>query len=884
MFDLENAFREWKKNLLKNPGIEESQAIEIEGELREEIEELIAEEGLSEEEAFFRVTAEVAPADVLGSEFFKVHTTHMSGRPSWKAPRFMPVLFWNYYKVALRKIKHQKSHSLINIAGLSVAMACFLLISTFTQFELSYDRFFDHADRIYRVSLRSDSPAEESYSISTPEILSTVMKESIPDIENTGIIQRSPSALFQAGDKRFTEDGLFADAGFFRIFSFELTHGNRASVLEAPSSVVLSARLAEKIFGNEDPVGQTIHFRGRFFSCDLNVTGIVRHPPKNSHLQFDYVISATTMANAEATKEWFNTWDVLAFHTYVELKVRQTQHQVEQKIQALINEARRDKSLEADKVFLQPVTDIHLKSRVTGATATNNRIHTVYLFGSIALIILLIAGINSMNLSTAQGTTRNKEVCMRKVVGARRIDLIKQFIGEAYFFVILAMVLAIFLFHMFFPVFSGFMGVNLTVGEIDIFPLALSVAGTLLFLGAFSGLYPALVLSAFQPVSIEKKMFTTLARGARVRNLLVVLQFSAVTVLMIGTIVITRQLNLIRHKNLGYDRKHVVILPLREEETISKAAALKTSLVELQKIHSVTISDSTPLQIGASIGGKKIQKENGETVKIDMHMAKIDMDFLDVYGMRIAEGRNFSQEFPTDRQGVLVNQALVRKVGWENPLDRKLIDSPIIGVVEDFHFDTLHKPIDPAIFHLDDDFFGGISIGIRIQPDDVENTLAQIKNIFTRICPGWPFDFYFLDDAYNRLYRNEQRLASMISYLEGLAILLGCMGLFGLATHAAQRRSKEIGIRKVLGASVFSIVKMMSREFMALVVISNVIAWPLGYYLLQRWLQGYAYRCAFGIEIFILAGLATLLIALAAVGLQTVRASLANPVDSIRYE
>ena len=883
MFDLENAFREWKKNLLKNPGVEESHAIEIEEELREEIKELTAE-GLSEEEAFFRVTAEVAPSDVLGSEFYKVHTSRSSGRPSWKPPRFMPVLLWNYYKVALRKIKRQKSHSFINIAGLSVAMACFLIILIFIQFELSFDRFFDRSDRIFRVSLRSESQEDESYSIITPEILSTVMKESIPDIENAGIVQRSRSARLQAGDKRFTEDGLFADSDFFRIFPFDLIQGNRPTVLVAPDSIVLSDRLAEKIFGSDNPVGRTIHFEGRFFNRDLNVTGVVRHPPKNSHLQFAYVVSTSTIAAVEASKDWFNAWHVSAFHTYVELKQKGSRHQVEQKIRSLFETARPEENLRENQVFLQPLTDIHLKSRVTGATATNNRIHTVFLFGAIALIILLIAGINSMNLSTARATTRNKEVCMRKVVGARRIDLIKQFIGESYFFVIMAMFLSLFLFHTFFPVFSEFVGVDVTLAEIDILPLVLSIAGTVIFVGAFSGLYPALVLSAFQPMSIEKKMFTTWAKGAKVRNLLVVLQFSAVTVLMIATIVITRQLNLIRHKNLGYDRKHVVILPLREKETKSKAAALKTGLEQLQKIQCVTVSDSTPLRIKTSIEGRDIQNENGETIKIDMHMAEVDYDFCDVYGIELAGGRNFSPEFPTDKEAVLVNQALVRAVGWQNPIHRELGGSPIIGIIEDFHFDTLHKPIEPVAICLGENFFGETSIGIRIQPDDVENTLAQIKNTFTRITDGWRFDFYFLDDAYNRLYRNEQRLAAMIGYLEGLAILLGFMGLFGLATHAAQRRSKEIGIRKVLGASVFSIVRMMSREFLTLVVISNVIAWPLGYWFLQRWLQDYAYRCALGIEIFVLAGAATLLIALTAVGLQTVRASLANPVDSIRYE
>jgi len=885
MFDLEKAIREWKKSLFKDPGIEESYIIELEEGLREEIEEL-CEEGLSEEEAFRRVAAEMAPADVLGAEFYKVRTTRRSGRPSWRAPRFMPELLWSYLKVALRKINRQKSYSFINITGLSAAMACALLILTFIQFELSFDRFFENSDRTFLVALREGSPEEDSYEISTPEILSKALKTSIPEIEKAGIVRRSRSALIQAGDRRFTEDGLFADAGFFELFSFDLVLGSRAAVLAAPHSIVLSDRLAEKLFGDANPVGQSIHYKGIFLSQDLVVTGVVKHPPKNSHLQFDYLVSTATMAQTERLKGWFNAWNTYAFHTYVELQQKQARHQVEKKIRLLIKEARPETNLREDAVFLQPVTDIHLKSRVAGATATNSRIQTVYLFGSIALIILLIAGINSMNLSTAWATTRNKEVSMRKVIGAQRIDLIKQFMGEAYLLTALAMALSILMFYAFFPVFSGFVGIDLTVNEVDIVPLVLSIGATIIFVGAFSGLYPSLVLSSFQPFSIEKKLSTAWLRGARVRNLLVVFQFSAVTLLMIGTLVITRQLNFIRHKNLGYNRQHVLILPLREEEAISKAAALKTALEGFNNIQSVTISDSTPLKISTMAGGLEIQKENGEATKIDLYMAGIDCDFLDVYGIKLAEGRNFSRDFPTDSQAVLVNQALVRKGGWKNPLGRKMMDSTIIGVVEDFHFDTLHKPIEPAmfVFRPGDSTFRGINVGIRFRPDNPEDTLAQIKNVFARLISSQPFDFYFLDDSYNQLYRREQRLAVMVGYLEGLAILLGCMGLFGLAAYSAQRRSKEIGIRKVLGASVFSIVRIMSREFLILVGISNVIAWPLGYYLLHRWLQAYAYRCSFGIEIFILAGLAALLIAAAAVGLHTVRASLASPVKSIRYE
>ncbi len=883
IFDLENAIRKWRKSLFKDPGLEENYIIELEEALREEIEELV-EGGMSEEEAFQRVAAEVAPTKVLGSEFYKVRTTRRSGRPSWQAPQFMPALLWHYLKISLRKIKRQKSYSFINIAGLSVGMACFLLILTSIQFELSYDRFFENADKLFRVAIRSDAPDEVGYSITTSQILSEALKTNIPEIESAGIIQRSRNAVFQIETESFTEDGFFADENFFQMFSFDMIRGNRSEALTAPNSIVLTDDLAKKILGSEDPIGKTIHYKGRFLSCDLNITGIMRQPPKNSHLQFNYLISTATMAVHKDLGEWFNTWDISAFSTYVELKAGSSHKITEQKIRKIMLDARPHVSMKEDAVYLQPVTDIHLKSQVEGATATNNRIQTVYLFGAIALLILLIAGINSVNLSTARAMTRLKEICMRKVIGAGRIQLIKQFLGESYFFTTLAMGMAFLIFYTLFPKYSYFLGNDLTLNEVEKMPLIFTIFGTILFVGALSGLYPAFVLSAFQPLLLLKKYTGTWLKGARVRNLLVIFQFSAVVVLMIGAIVITKQLNFIKNMNLGYEREHIVILPLNEEEAIKKAQVLKTRLLEYSKILGVTVSDSSPLRLGSSIGGKRIKHENGEEIKIDMHMAHIDHDFLDVFGIKIAEGRNFSQEFPSDDKRVLVNEAFVRRIGWKKPLNNLLNGSPVIGVIEDFHFDTLHKTIEPAVFYLGEGFSGMANIGIRIRPEDPESTLAEIKNIFSQAMTSQSFDFYFLDDAYNRLYRNEQRLALMIGYLEGLAIILGCMGLFGLATFAAQRRAKEIGIRKVLGASVFSIIRMISREFVELVVISNVIAWPLGYLFLKKWLQGYAYRCSFGIDVFILAGLGTLLIALFAVGLHTVKAAWSNPLESIRYE
>jgi len=883
MFDLEKAIREWKKSLFKSPGLEEAHIIELEEGLRDEIEDLVGL-GQSEETAFHQAVSEVAPADVLGDEFYKVRTQRLSGRPPWRPPRFMPALLWHYLKIAMRKIKYQKSVTVINVIGLSVGMACFLLILTYIQFELSFDRFHQRSSRLFRVALHSESPDEDGYTLSTPEILSTTIKENIPEVEQAVFIQRSSNAAFIVEGEIFFEDGLFVADNFLNIFDFKINSGAPSDVLSAPNAVLLSENMAEKLFGAEDPVGKTIQYQGRLISCDLNIVGIMQQPPQNSHLQFDYLISAATLAADQAVGPWFNNWDVYVFHTYVALNHKSSKDDVAKKISELIQSARSQDAEEEDLVYLQPLKDIHLRSNVAGNTATNNRIQTVYLLGIIAFIILMIACINSMNLSTARAATRKREIGLRKVIGAKRTQLIKQFIGESYLFTVLAMLFSLLLFHTFFPLFSSFLGNVLKLSEIDLVPLVFSVGGTILFVGAFSGIYPAFILSAFPPHALSQIETGTWLKGSRIRNVLVIFQFSAVIVLLIGTIVVTKQLNFIKKSDIGYKREHVLIVPFKGEDLIQQAAVIKNRLLDYHKVLGVSVSDSTPLSIGSSIGGMEVEKENGEKIKIDAYMANVDPDFLSVFDIKIAAGRNFSREFSGDAQSVLVNEALVRKLGWQDPLRNQFKEAPVIGVIKDFHFDTLHKAIEPAVFYLSEDFFRNVNIGIRVRPEDPAETLAAIKGIFTSVSPTLPFDFYFLDDAYNQLYRKEQRLAVMIGYLEGLSIILGCMGLFGLATYAAQRRSKEIGIRKVMGASISSIIRLMSREFLVLVIVSNVIAWPLGYYFLEKWLQGYAYRCSFGIEIFFLAGIGTLLIALLAVGLHTIKAAWASPLDSIRYE
>ncbi len=805
-------------------------------------------------------------------------------RPSRRARGAHPALLWHYLKIAFRKIKRQKSYSLINVAGLSVGMACFLLILTSVQFELTFDRFHESSDRLFRVAIRGDYIEAGEYSITTPEILSKSLRTAIPEVADAGIVQRSRNALLLTETENLVRDGLFADEHFAALFSFEWIQGRPGEALAAPNSIVLTDALAERIFGPEDPLGKRLRYRSRLLSRDLSVSGVMRRPPKNGHLQFDYLISAATLAANPRSSGWFDDWNSSAFVTYVKLRDRGLAPAVEQKAAALLHEARAQSASWEEAVYLQPVTEIHLKSRVEGATATNDRIRSVTLYGAVAVLILLIAGINAMNLSTALAATRAGEIGMRKVIGAGRRQLVRQFLGESYLFTGLAMVLSLGMFQMFFPVMAGFLGNGLTFAEVPKTPLALSVLGTFLFVGAFSGVYPAVVLSRFEPISALRKTSGTRSGGVKIRDLLVVFQFTAVVVLLIGTLVVTRQLNFIMTTDPGYERDHVALVPLREEETIRQAQALKSALLGLPGVEAVTVSDSSPLGLAAFMGGHSLQKEDGETIKIDFHAAGVDADFLKVFGTKIVAGRDFLPGDSAAGRAVIVNEAFVRTVGWKSPLDNRFLDGPVIGVVADFHFDTLHKKIEPAVLFLSQEFAGRVNLGVRIRPGGSERTLEDMRRIFTQTTSGRPFDFTFLEEAFRGLYRNERRLAALVGGLEGLAVFLGAMGLFGLATYATKQRTKEIGIRKVLGASVPSVLRMISREFVVLVAIANILAWPVAYVLLRRWLQNYAYRCPFGIEVFAMAGLGSLLIAMLAVGLHTVRAAWANPLESIRYE
>lgn len=794
-------------------------------------------------------------------------------------------MFRNYLTISFRNTLKNKWFSLLNIAGLAVGMACFILILMFVQFEMSFDRFHEKSERIYRVISRNtagESDVTESH-YHTPELLAELLAAEFPEIERAarGRGAFTDKVILQYQEKNFYQIGIFADPQFLKIFSFPLLKGDLDRALEAPRSIVLTEDVAEKLFGSDDPLGRVVSYKEKRREYEMTVTGVIADVPKNSHLQFDYIIShATTVAEPKDSYMIAN-WNVWNFVTYVELTTPEARSQVEGKFPAFL--ARQGQEGGSDAFFLQAIEDIHLRSQIQGERATNNQIRYVYLFMTIALIILLIACINYMNLVTARSMTRAREIGIRKVAGANRRQLIKQFIGETLLVTAFALGLSLLMIRFILPYFNLLIGTDLQISALSQTSLLVLIAGTVLFVGIASGTYPALVLSALKPVNVLKEFSASGKRGAGLRNVLVVFQFSVSIVLIACTLVVFNQLNFVKNQKLGYDREHVVVISVREQETKDKAQAIRTELLQHPEVLGVSISGGLPTNIRSRYGGAKFTKDSGEEIETSVRFDYVDYDFLDVFKIELVRGRNFSRDFGEDQKAILINEALWEKLGWADPVGKEVdvLDyTRVIGVVKDFHFASFHTEIEPMVLA----FESGGNIAVRIQPGNVSSRIELIRTVFENHSKSQPFDFYFLDDSFNELYQKEQRSGEIFGYFSLLAIFLACLGLLGLASFAVERRTKEIGIRKILGAPVSRILGLLTREFVRMVILANVIAWPVAYFAMRRWLDNFAYRIDLTLGTFLLAAGAALLIAFVTISTQTLRAALSNPVDTLRYE
>ena len=798
-------------------------------------------------------------------------------------------MFRNYLIISFRNIVRNKWFSMIKIAGLSVGMAAFLLILFYVQFELSFDRFHKKSDRIHLFLTRDPHMRKDivEYSAHSPEPLAAALIEDIPEVLKATRIMKpwGDKTVLQYGEKRFFEKGIYADHSFLDIFTFPLQKGDPKKALVDPNAIVISKNIAQKLFGNSDPLGKTIVYRESSSKYDLKVTGVVEPVPPNSHLQFDYLISVETLVADKRKSYMIGVWNVGNFTTFVELTENASVTEAQKKILALSAQrsGAESESLEGFEVALQSIQDIHLRSQIRGQESSRMEVRYVYLFMSIALVILLIACINYMNLTTACSATRSREIGIRKVVGANRKQLFKQFVGESCFITLISMGIALLLIRAALPWFRSLIGVDLPVNYLKNFSFLISIIGSWLFISLVAGSYPALLLSATKPINVFRDFATSGKKGSIFRNLLVVVQFTASVVLIVGTIVIFGQMNYIKNRRLGYEREHIIVIPAYEKETRGKAQAIKNELLKYPEVIGVSVSGALPLDVRSRFLGTKWEGEEGQTVKMDIHFDYVDYDFLDIFKIEMAQGRNFSKEFSEDKSAILVNETAVKQLGWKNPIGKKLLgrdENHVIGVVKDFYYSSLHQKIEPMMFLLG----GGRRIAVRVRPGNVQNSVALLKDVFERNTQSQPFDFFFLDDRFNQIYQKDQRTGEIFGYFSMLAIFIACLGLLGLASFTVERRTKEIGIRRVLGASAYRIVTLLGKEYIRLVVIANIIAWPVGYFAMKKWLQNFAYRININVWMFILAAVGVLFIAFITVSYQTLKAAFANPADTLRHE
>ena len=799
----------------------------------------------------------------------------------------------NYLKTAIRNITKHKGYSFINIAGLSIGMACCILIIIFIMTELSFDRFHEKADNIYRLGLNATLGERIIHMPVSNNPAGPTLVKDYAEVENAVRLRTRGRTPIEYEGRQFSEENiLYADHTFFEIFSFPMIKGDPKTALRTALSLVITESTAEKYFGDEDPLGRVLNFNNQ---QDFSITGVCEDPPFNSHFTFTMLCSFETLAaqNPKMMDIWLN------FNNYTYLLMREgtDAKDLESKFPALVDQymGRDLKALGGTMVFfLQPLPSIHLHSQLEGELKGNGNILYVYIFAAIAIFILLIACINFMNLATARSATRAREVSLRKVAGAHRGELIRQFLGETVFYSIVALAVAVLMVKLALPYFSSISGIEMKLSLAELPWLLPAFLGLILFVGLAAGSYPALFLSSFQPATVLKGSIKSGKAATRFRSILVVSQFIISIALIIGTSIILNQIRYMKKKDLGFDKTNVIVSDIRDAKLQRSMESIKTQLLQVPGVVSVASSDIVPGgQPNVSICVPEGLSEDQSQV---MENFDVDQDFFATLGIKVILGRNFSQEFGTEgEEAIIVNEAAVKKFGWDDPIGKivkipanyaadgqslEFSDRKVVGVVEDYHLASLHKIIAPQVM----EFGAGRSLSIKIDPRNQAATVEQIKLKWAEIDPSRPFYYSFLDETFDSQYRAEERLSDVFASFTVFAIFIACLGLFGMASYTAEQKTREIGIRKVLGASIPGVIALLSKEFVKLVVVANLVAWPISYFVMNNWLQSFAYRSSITLWIFLLTGFTALAIALLTVSYQSIRAALLDPVTAIKYE
>jgi putative ABC transport system permease protein len=791
----------------------------------------------------------------------------------------------NYFKIAVRNLWRHKAFSLINILGLAVGMTACFLIFLYVSFELSYDTFHSKADRTYRIVCDIKTPTEVINASGPSWAVPPNAKNEFPEIESFVRIAGGDNVLVRKGDIKFQEGNtMWADSAFFNVFDFKLIKGNPETALKEPLSIVFTESTAKKYFGKSDPMGQTLLLTGE--ALPAKVTGVMKDIPENSQIKGDIVLSMSTITqkfNQSLDSQWGN----YGASAYLLLKPGVNPKALEKKFPAFLekrNGTEMKKSQMYATLFLEPLRDVYLRSTRDGNKTGN--INNVYIFSIIAIFILLIACINFINLTTARSAERAKEVGIRKVVGAEKYQLTGQFIGESIVLCLIAFALTVIFSWLMIPVFNQLAGKTINSGLFQNPQYIVLLFFTSIGIGLLAGIYPALVLSSYKPVIVLKGRFTTGTRGILLRKGLVIAQFTISIALMIATIVVYHQMNYMRTQDLGFSKDQMMIIDTNGDPAKN---AFQQELAKVPEIKSTAMSSSVP---GGGNPGAYSEIEN---IKGDLQIANLDLyfvdfDYINQYKIKIIAGRGFSRDYGTDTtQAMVLNEAAVKMFGYHSPeqaIGKRFKqwgrEGKIIGVMKDFHFRSLQQPIKPLSMRIEPR--GCNLVSVNLSASNLPATISAIENKWKKLIPNRPFNYYFLDEFFDRQYRSEVRFGNLFLNFAILAIFISCLGLLGLASYSTIQRTKEVGVRKVMGATVSNIVNLLSKDFLKLVVISFVIAAPIAWFGMYKWLQNFAYRINLGWWSFVLAGLAAIMIAFITVSFQAIKAAVANPVKSLRTE
>jgi len=816
-------------------------------------------------------------------------------------------MFKNYFKVAFRNLMRNKGYTLITLSSLAIGIAACLLAFLYIQDELSYDRFNDKSERIFRITTRMVREGKEINIVGAGAPVAKTMMDEFPEVENAVRFREEGSVKVNVGATVFREKKVvYSDPSFFDIFSVPLLKGDRKAALAAPQSVVLSRTTAEKYFGSADPVGKVLRIDDK---QEWRISGIFADIPRTSHFHFDLIASLSTL---DLTRDpSLASWMSFSLQTYLLLRPGASASDLEAKLPLLYKthlgpEIKKFMGISLEDFMtkakmkldysLQPLAAIHLHSDYDGGEfEPNGDIKYIFLFSAVSLFILILAIINFVNLSTARSISRAKEVGLRKVLGSFRLDLIKQFLTESLILCLLASGIACLLTALLLPLFN-----NLTAKELGWKALAnpmgiVAALALTLLVTIMAGAYPAFLLSSFRPASILRGQSEGRRKSGWLRRGLVVFQFGVSAVMIIGTIVVFQQMQYIQNKKLGFNKEQVLIMH-NTQQLKDHAETLKQEILRSPQVVSATLSSFLPVPSSRARMPITRADNPNPAAAFPISFWRIDEDYIRTLGMKIVAGRNFSRQFADDSQNVIINQAAAAYFGFKSPLGEKLVrlnadplkpDSfamipcTVIGVVEDFHYESLREAIAPLVL-LRESSSGNMAV--RMRSNHIAAFVSFLKKKWASLMPGEPFEYSFLDESFDEIYKSEMRTGRIYAIFAVLAVFIGCLGLFGLASFSAAKRTKEIGIRKVLGATIHEVAALLIRDYILLVGLANLIAWPVAYYLMRRWLQDFAYRTPIGLTVFLLSGLLGLAIALLTVGYQAVHAARANPVESLRYE